>query len=201
MSRDILDTIDHALADWDTSPDAMRWAPEAEPETDDRPARVWVNRTPGQAPHTLRYEDGWHDVGWVDADAASLPGFPRAPRPVLEVRSLRITPLHFEPPRVSIGPIDLSRLNGARPDVVFFDEPARDQIIDQITQSARRLAAAFRGFAIAVQPIAAHLHAAAASESPEVPTDPRERALWVRQHRNTGPAATPFAHRGGSARH
>lgn len=31
MSGDILDQIDHALEDWGTSPDAMRWTPEPQP--------------------------------------------------------------------------------------------------------------------------------------------------------------------------
>jgi hypothetical protein len=30
-SDNVLDNIDHALHDWDTSPDAMRWTPEAPP--------------------------------------------------------------------------------------------------------------------------------------------------------------------------
>lgn len=30
----------------------------------------------------------------------------------------------------------------------------------------------------------------------EPPTDPRERALWARQHRNTGPTRDPHRHRG-----
>lgn len=35
----ILDTIDHAIADWETSPDAMRWTPDPPPE---QPTRQWV---------------------------------------------------------------------------------------------------------------------------------------------------------------
>lgn len=33
MSGDILDQIDHVLADYDTGPDAMRWTPEQQEET------------------------------------------------------------------------------------------------------------------------------------------------------------------------
>lgn len=32
MSDPVLDTIDHVLHDYETSPDAMRWTPEARPE-------------------------------------------------------------------------------------------------------------------------------------------------------------------------
>ena len=35
-----------------------------------------------------------------------------------------------------------------------------------------------------------------APDPDEPPTDPRERALWLRHHRNTGPSTTPHQHRG-----
>lgn len=38
MTGDIVDTIDHALRDWETSPDAMRWAPTADADQADADA-------------------------------------------------------------------------------------------------------------------------------------------------------------------
>lgn len=42
MSQDIIATIDHAIGDWETSPDAMRWGPTVTP----RPAGILIDLAP-----------------------------------------------------------------------------------------------------------------------------------------------------------
>lgn len=43
MSGDILDTIDHVLADFEVSGDAMRWTPEPQPERAEIPGWTWAD--------------------------------------------------------------------------------------------------------------------------------------------------------------
>lgn len=43
MSGDILDTIDHVLADFEVSGDAMRWTPEPQPERPQGGVERWLN--------------------------------------------------------------------------------------------------------------------------------------------------------------
>lgn len=47
---EVLDQIDHALHDWDVSPDAMRWTPEAPEPGEQRPAR-------GAVPAVVYYDE------------------------------------------------------------------------------------------------------------------------------------------------
>lgn len=53
----------------------------------------------------------------------------------------------------------------------------------------------FRDIAAAYQPLIETLQEAGAIPTPP-PADPRERALWMRDHRNTGPAPEPLRTRG-----
>lgn len=97
MTDDILDTINGALRDWETSDDAMRWVPQDERTDENRPSepfdpenlnelfsRVWAS-----------YQPRWHHmaqaaVGVVDVED------PAAPQ-LAELDGVTIVPLEMPP--------------------------------------------------------------------------------------------------------
>lgn len=77
--------------------------------------------------------------------------------------------------------------------------PARrtreDRILDVIWQTVAVTGAAFEEMAEVIRKVTEALQAANIIETPP-PNGPRERALWARQRRNTGPAPANLTQRG-----
>ena len=82
---------------------------------------------------------------------------------------------------------------------VRFDVGLDDQTVAGLQRASKAAGEAFATFARHAADTYAKVRAVMDRIDPapeEPPTDPRERALWVRRNRNTGPAHDPHRHRG-----
>lgn len=194
----VLDAIDHAIADWETSDDAMRWTPDPAP-VDDRPAGT---RPTGRG---LRY--GWTEVGYIDETVPPAPP-PRFRGPRLQ--ALILDEAQAQLPRIQVAPItpphiDVAAIREQMRLTEFSIGPFTPQMFARRDLAALTgaLAPAMETFGQRMREIGAVMRRVnerlvplvESTRPPEPPTDPRERALWLRQHRNTGPAREPFARR------
>jgi hypothetical protein len=104
--------------------------------------------------------------------------------------AMRWTP---EPPSAAVAP----RRTQGTPVVPLLriwssDEDARQAVAQTLAELRRAIAAWFEAVAPAVREMCQALAAAYAVHAPDEadqePTDPMQRALWLRRNRNTGPA-------------
>ena len=192
----IVEQIDHAIRDWGTSSDAMRWAPELDADIDGAaadyvplgpvlidPARVWQGRT-GSA----RQGGRGFAADRVIVDEACLP-VRRWVDPA--TGRLYIAPAGTPDPQ----PGALPQASGWVGAEAFFDA-CRSLCLEfgmAITEAAAMVLRTLVAYAEYVEAPLRHLGVAlertAAPTDADVPADPRERALWLRRHRNTGPVA------------
>lgn len=173
MSGDgILDAIDSALDDWTVSADAMRYVPE-EAEERREPGGVLIGPINAEL-----LGEGWTEVGWMTEESA------------LDIYR-RVEPV--DPWPEDRGCTNLAVLrNLARPLPRIEFSVDRGSVLDALAEAFGPLRDAVRRAELAMRPLAA----LARTIEPAEPTDLRERALWLRQNRNTGPAQNPHRHRG-----
>lgn len=173
MSEDrtdhVIEAIDGALADF-TSPDAMRWSPDPDHAEPTRPT-------------FRRYHA-----------AVSERGF-RGPRLSMMIMDEAAGPLLH--PRDHADLARWSSDHAAFP--VTFDMPAtalNDETAAALRRASERAGEVFAEFARHVSDTYAKVRVVmdriAPPESDPPPLDPRERALWARRNRNTGPARDPY---------
>lgn len=185
---DILDLIDGALEDYTVSADAARWVPdEAAREMANAPAR-WV--TGVEIAHGAA--DGPTGVElWVNGDGTTAPDRDAWIAEMAEARR-RIAATEdrwrgaWGQVFAALGPVieEFNRVNAAYPQLgatiagVTFDEAY--------------------GWASGHVHVARDGHVSprcSAHQEPDEPTDPMQRALWLRRNRNTGPKPRPRAPR------
>ncbi len=66
---DVLDLIDGAISDWETSPDAMRWSAEPPAEEPVHNTGTWASGNVFVAPIGSSWSDaGWQSLGWCSGD-------------------------------------------------------------------------------------------------------------------------------------
>lgn len=94
---------------------------------------------------------------------------------------------HAHPPTLDVN---VNAIRGARMRFVVMDEAVLGAWGRALRDVRERLAA----MAEPLERLGRRLREAFPDDVP--PGDPRERALWLRQHRNTGPTGHPFTHRG-----
>jgi hypothetical protein len=211
----VLDTIDGALADYDLGPDAMRWSPDP-PEEPEHPApwvlpvRAWRDAMreamalpldpdgilaglSESARDLVVFGHAYADADGNRIDPTTVVRTVRGPRPSFTVvdeadlaRRMRATGgaawhhSDHNPPSVRrLDPATFRVL--ADPDVAIAAARALRTVRERmahLTDTMTRVGEAF------------------ADLTEHEPSDPRERALWLRQNRNTGPTKNPHRHRG-----
>lgn len=154
----VLSAIDGALGDADL-PDAMRWAPEPEAVEPDG-AAIYAE-----------------DTAWLPRDPAGLPAFPLLPLSGLAVRHAAEHEANLARLRevLTLTPEQLARLG-----------ETAEQLGRAAQVAAEQIGRAFAALVEGLRPVREQLVDAGVLPD-EGPADPRERALWLRQHRNTGP--------------
>lgn len=170
-SDHVLDMIDSTLSDFSVSLDAMRYAPEVAAERDAAPRPA--------APLGIRAARMWSDHN------------PPGRRWGVDIGALAVTAQSVQSDHQPVQVLFIG----------YDPSSSHSPSVRALGTAVQNAAARLRTLGPALTRAAAALARLQEAVDPDPDTmDPRERALYLRQHRNTGPAKDPHRHRG-STRH